>query len=152
MRNFGGRIWLLLLMTGIGGCGTGVSGVDPNLVVMELTDRRPPPSVDDGLYDDKPGDKVTQFDPELVDRRPLDGWLVNQSSAIISLDVPLVQPDIEADLLVLHPSYRAAMTAAGARNPLPSVNLIDGKAKQFDDGLCAAIELAQFEGVAVPLR
>jgi hypothetical protein len=40
------------------------------------------------------------------------------------------------------------MKAAEHRNPLPSVNLLDGKAKQFDDGLYAAIDLAYFQGLA----
>ena len=35
---------------------------------------------------------------------------------------------------------------------LPSVNLLDGKAKQFDDGLYAAIDQAYFQGVADKLQ
>ncbi|MCI0357709.1 MAG: hypothetical protein L0211_04385, partial [Planctomycetaceae bacterium] len=134
------------------GCGTGVPGIDPNVVVVEVTDRKPPPPSDDGLADDRLSDKKTDFDPELVDRRPLEGWLVNQSEAVIKLDVPIVQPDYEGHLLVLHPSYQAALKAAERRNPLPSVNLLDGKAKQFDDGLYAAIDLAYFQGVADKLH
>jgi len=130
------------------GCGTGIPGVDPNVVVVEVTDRNPPKPIADGLVDDKLEDKLTSFDPDLIDRRPLDGWRINQSEAVISLDVPMVQPDYEADLLVLHPSYQVAMNAAEHRNPLPSINLLDGKAKQFDDGLYAAIDLACFQGVA----
>jgi hypothetical protein len=130
------------------GCGTGVPGIDPNVVVVEVIDRNPPKPVADGLADDKLEEKSTSFDPELMDRRPLDGWRINQSEAVISLDVPIVQPDYEADLLVLHPSYKVAMKAAEHRNPLPSINLLDGKAKQFDDGLYAAIDLAYFQGVA----
>src|SRR5262249_22991007 len=109
------------------GCGTGIPGVDPNVVVVEVTDRNPPKPIDDGLADDRLEDKSTSFDPDLIDRRPLDGWRMNQSEAVISLDVPMVQPDYEADLLVLHPSYRVAMKAAEHRNPLPSINLLDGK-------------------------
>src|SRR5262245_28007031 len=130
------------------GCGTGIPGVDPNVVVVEVTDRNPPKPVADGLADDRLQDKSTSFDPDLIDRRPLDGWRINQSEAVVSLDVPIVQPDYEADLLVLHPSYRVAMKAAEHRNPLPSINLLDGKAKQFDDGLYAAIDLAYFQGIA----
>ena len=105
----------LLLATLLIGCGTGVPVLDPNVVVVEVTDRNPPPPADDGLADDKLEDKNTSFDPELVDRRPLEGWLVNQSEAVIKLDVPMVQPDYEQDLLVLHPSYKAAMAAAADR-------------------------------------
>src|SRR5262249_43176242 len=49
----------------------------------------------------------------------------------------------------LYPSHRAALEAASQsadRPLLPSVNLIDGKARQFDDGLYAALDLACFEG------
>ena len=134
------------------GCGTGVPGLDPNVEVVEVTDRKPPEPVEDGLTGDKLEDKQTTFDPELVDRRPLEGWRINQSEAVIELDVPLVQPDYEADLLVLHPSYKAAMKAAERRNSLASVNLLDGKAKQFDDGLYAAIDLGYFQGIADKLQ
>lgn len=130
------------------GCGTGIPGIDPNVEVVEVTDRNEPPPADDGLVDDKLDDKQTTFEPDLVDRRPLEGWRINQSEAVIRLDVPLVQPDYEANLLVLHPSYRAAVQAAAGQATLPSVNLLDGKVKQFDDGLYAALDLAYFEGVA----
>jgi hypothetical protein len=134
------------------GCGTGIPGVDPNVVVIEHTDYNPPPPADDGLVDDRIEDKQTAFDPNLVDRRPLDGWLVNQSEAVIRLDVPLVRGDAQPHLLQLHSSYQAAIEAAKQHvhtelTTLPSVNLIDGKAKQFDDGLYAAIDQAYFLGV-----
>jgi hypothetical protein len=129
------------------GCGTGVPGLDPNVVEIEHTDYNPPPPADDGLADDRIEDKQTSFDPNLVDRRPLEGWLVNQSEAVIRLDVPLVRGDSQPHLLQLHPSFQAAQAAATQHTHaeltvLPSVNLIDGKAKQFDDGLYAAIDQA----------
>jgi hypothetical protein len=134
------------------GCGTGVPGLDPNVVVIEHTDYHPPKPAEDELADDILSDKQTTFDPELADRRPLEGWLVNQSEAVIKLDVPLVLPDSEGDLLVLHPSYQAALAATKQNRSwmktLPSVNLLDGKAKQFDDGLYAALDQAYFTGVA----
>ncbi len=141
-------LFVVVLTLSACGCGTGVPGIDPNVVVVDVIDRKPPKPVADGLADDRLEDKSTAFDPDLIDRRPLDGWLINQSAAVISLDVPIVQPDYEADLLVLHPSYRAALQAAEHHNPLPSINLLDGKAKQFDDGLYAAIDLAYFQGIA----
>src|SRR5262245_1520994 len=108
--------------------------------VVVHTEYNPPPPADDGLVDDRLEDKQTTFDPDLVDRRPEAGWLINQSEAVIKLDVPLVRGDDEQHLLTLHPSYKAAVTAAGEHaNKIPSVNLLDGKAKQFDDGLYAAI-------------
>ncbi len=109
------------------------------------TDYSTPKDDDTLLVDDRLDDKKTTFDPALVDSRPLHGWSLNASDAVIRLDVPIIRPDDEPELLVLHPSYSAAVKAA--RGPvLPSVNMIDGKAKQFDDGLYAAIDQAYFLG------
>src|SRR6476619_3749941 len=120
--------WLVILAFGLG-C---------NLETIEVTDYKPPPAEDDGLVDDRIEDKQTKFDPTLVDRRPLGDWQINQSEAVIRLDVPLIEPDRDKELLTLHPSYAAALAAAKRERSwvamLPSVNLIDGKAKQFDDG------------------
>lgn len=133
------------LLAGATGCGSRIPGIDPNVYVVEHTDYNPPKPVNDELTDDRLEDKQTSFLPELVDRRPLEEWLVNQSDAVIRLDVPLIKPDHDQKLLELHPSYAAA---ASSTQVLPSVNLIDGKAKQFDDGLYAAVDLALFQGVA----
>jgi hypothetical protein len=116
------------------------------------TEYRPPqPEAKPLLVDDRLEDKATTFDPELVDRRPEGDWLVNLSDAVIRLDAPTVKPDVEPDLLVLHRSYAEAH--AGTRSArsgldviLPSVNMVDGKAKQFDDGLVAALAQASLLG------
>ena len=122
----------------------------------EVTDyKTPAPKDDEALVDDKIGDKKPAFDAALVDRRPLgDGaWLLNASAAVLRLDVPIVKPDQEPELLQLHPSYAAAAKGRGYGPAiLPSVNLLDGKAKQFDDGLYAAIDLAYYQGVKDKLQ
>ena len=118
---------------------------------VEITDVRPPAPTDhDLLTDDSLDDKQPKFDPALVDRRPLGEWLVNQSAAVIKLDILMVRPDLEPGLLTLYPSYADAVKAARERPGaavLPSVNLIDGKAKQFDDGLYAALDQAYYRGL-----
>ncbi len=59
----------------------------------------------------------------------------------------MLKPDADASFLVLRPSYAEAIANAPAGiKVLPSINLIDGKAKQFDDGLFAAIDLAYYCG------
>jgi hypothetical protein len=69
---------------------------------------------------------------------------------VTRLDVPAIKPDLELDLLLLHPSYAAARgNKAGV---LPSVNMIDGKAKQFDDGLYAALDQAYYQGLKGTLQ
>ncbi len=122
----------------------------------ERTDYKAPlPADDEALVDDKLGDKKPAFDAALVDRRPLgDGaWLLNASAAVLRLDVPIIKPDQEPELLQLHPSYAAAAKEARYGPALlPSVNLLDGKAKQFDDGLYAAIDLAYYQGLKEKLQ
>ena len=153
----GCSVAMFLILAGLIGCGTGIPGVDPNVIVIEHTDYNPPPPKDDeGLADDKLEDKQTVFDPELVDRRPLGDWLINQSESVIRLDVPLARPDSDGELLVLRASYADSLKAAKEHRSwlpaLPSVNLLDGKAKQFDDGLYAAIDLAYFQGISEKLQ
>ena len=112
---------------------------------VDVTDYAAPRDDDTLLVDDRLEGKKTTFDPSLVDRRPLHGWSLNASEAVIRLDVPLVKPDQDPERLVLHPSYASAVKQAKAE-VLPSVNMIDGKAKQFDDGLYAAIDQAYYLG------
>jgi hypothetical protein len=120
---------------------------------VEITEYRPQPSPwDDLLADDRLEDKRTTFDPERVHPRAVDGWQINLSAAVLGLDVPMLKPDVDQKLLELHPSYAAAMAEAqrlggGWQAPLPSANLIDGLAKQFDDGLYAALDQAYYQGL-----
>ncbi len=86
------------------------------------------------------------FDPALVDSRQLDGWEVNSSAAVLRLDCPPFRPKQDKVLEQLWPRYDLALRAGGP-DVLPSVNMIDGKAKQFDDGLYAAVDLAAYKGV-----
>jgi len=113
------------------------------------TDYHDPPGRDElRLTDDELADKNPAFDETLVDTRPLGDWEVNKSAAVIELDCPAVKPDTQGALLVLRPSYAGAVNAAAevGLDLLPSANLLDGAAKQFDDGLYAAIDLACFRG------
>ena len=118
---------------------------DGDAETVEVTDYAAPKDDVIPLVDDRLADKPTTFDPALVDRRPVESWSLNSSAAVIRLDVPVVKPDQHPERLVLHPSYAATIRAA--RGPvLPSINMIDGKAKQFDDGLYAALDRAYYLG------
>ncbi|MDG2382352.1 MAG: hypothetical protein P8N76_11825 [Pirellulaceae bacterium] len=102
------------------------------------------------IIDDRLEDKNPNFDPQLVDPQDYDGWQLNKSAAVIRLDCPDIQPDIEPEMDILYASYTDAIEAAQSRNfqLIPSANMLDGIAKQFDDGLYAALDLAYFEGIA----
>ena len=116
-------------------------------IVIERTDyKAPTPSSDDVLADDK-FESAPEFDPARIDSRPAEEWTVNLSGAVTTLDVEMLKPDHDARLLKLHSNYQDAIQNAGFR-VLPSVNLIDGKAKQFDDGLYAALEQHWFQAQA----
>lgn len=135
-----------------GGCGLAESTYNTltNSETREITDRKPPTLKDDSLQDDRLEDKHPIFDPALVDRRKLGDWEVNLSEAITALNIPIVQPDLDPHLLKLWPSYADLRSQQQTYLPgfaiLPSVNMLDGKAKQFDDGLYAALEQAYLLG------
>jgi len=108
---------------------------------------KPVPKADDPLVDDVfDATKVPEFDPQRIDSRLADGWSVNLSATETKLELDLLYPGIDAQLLKLRPSYLEALRAVQSHlTVLPSVNLIDGKAKQFDDGLYAALEEHWFQ-------
>ncbi|MFO0910499.1 MAG: hypothetical protein U0794_19500 [Isosphaeraceae bacterium] len=145
-----GLIWWLASRTSSGGNEpTLLDRLSGNTYTVEHTDYTPPsppPSpLDALLVNDDLTDKHPEWDPDRVDRRPLDGWQVNASAAVIALDIPLIKPDQNPEMGVLRGSYAQAVAAAKG-NVLPSLNLVDGKAKQFDDGLYAALDQAYYQG------
>ncbi len=122
---------------------------DIRLETTEVTEYRPSRASGEVLVDDRLEDKTPAFDPSLVDFRSRRGWQLNLSTAVIKLDMEGIRLDDEDQLRVLFPSYKAAAEAVrkSRRSVLPSVNLIDGKAKQFDDGLYAALDAAYYRGL-----
>lgn len=100
------------------------------------------------LVDDRIEDKNPQFDPALADSRLYEKWQINKSSAVFKLDCPDIKAERYPQLDLLYASHADAMNAKDLPNHviLPSINLIDGAAKQFDDGLYAAIDLACYQG------
>jgi hypothetical protein len=108
---------------------------------QEHTDVQPG-KLPDLLADDKLEDKHPRFDATLIDSRLLENWQINSSGAVIRLDVPDIRSDDHEALQRLYPDYASAAKALDAAgfDVLPSVNLLGGKAKQFDDGLYAAMD------------
>ncbi len=100
------------------------------------------------LKDDDVSELGAAFNPEFVDRRLLDQWEVNSSAATLQLDCPDMQVDRNPEFDILYPSYKDAINSLRRYGYefLPSANLVDGAAKQFDDGLYAAIDMALYTG------
>jgi hypothetical protein len=118
-------------------------------IVVEVDEYIDPPMKDDPeLADDKLEDKNPVFNEQLIDSRPVGDWELNASAAVIGLDCPKLKPELDDGLLELNPSFAEAIEKAKAlhKTLLPSANLIDGGAKQFDDGLYAALDLACYQG------
>ena len=125
----------------------GCSG--PETVVIEKTDYNPPAASKAEEFADDVFDAsaVPPFVQDRVDSREEKGWSVNLSAAVTKLDQELLKPDSDEVLLKLHANYRDAIQSVKSTgvDVLPSINLIDGKAKQFDDGLYAALEQYWFQ-------
>ena len=92
------------------------------------------------FQDDRLEQKQPPFLPGLIDSREWDGYQLNSSAAVMALDIVDLREDREPELFRLYSSYTEAAAAMQGHTILPSVNLISGKAKQFDDGLYAALD------------
>lgn len=92
------------------------------------------------VFDDKLNEKSAPFDSEFVDRREHQGWQVNSSGVILSLDCP----DMLREGDKLYSNFLAA--TKDSSDILPSINMLDASTKPFDDGLYAAIDVALFHG------
>jgi len=146
------RRWLpvsiVLLPLGLFGCGD-----QPDVAVgvqVEVTSVQNPPEAQAGADDDRLERKSAAFDPALVDPRPFGFWSINQSEAILGLHVPATDPRV-MELQSLYPNHQAAANSVVSGVWLPSVNQIDGQAKQFDDGLLAAVDLALLQRSGLPV-
>ena len=140
------RFWLPLIVLVLG---LAFFMLDWHIAGDLVTDYRAPPAEpDEALVDDRLSEKNPAFIAELVDRRPEGAWRLNASAAVLRLDTPMLRPDADAALLELRPSVADAMAhAPSGIEVLPSINVIDAKAKQFDDGLFAAVDLAFYKGL-----
>jgi hypothetical protein len=97
------------------------------------------------------GFPVFEYDDSLaIEKRTVSGvpYRINNSRATFRLDVEF--RDAHARRLFCDYASALAYCRANGLPVLPSVHLVQGKCKQFDDGLCAALELAVQDGRAVP--
>lgn len=90
------------------------------------------------------------FDPSMGVLDARYGHYINKSAAIFRIDVPGYDSSKEPGLDKLYPSVSRAQ-ASTSDNVLPSINVIDAKAKQFNDGLYAAMDLSYYKGIAAVL-
>lgn len=104
----------------------------------------------DQLEDDKIEDKHPTFDPSrTVTESFKQGYgacaiTMNKSAAVTKLDiVPFQGPETALDKRLFHgrTDALAAMSGIQGADPIPSMEVINGALKPFNDGLYAAVEL-----------
>jgi hypothetical protein len=117
--------------------------------VLVRAEKPAEPDPADDLRDDRLQDRTPPtFDPTVVDSRPPGSGRLNASAAVLRLDVLPRTAQERPGAETLYPSYAEAVAAAPPQSELlPSVNLLDGLCKQFDDGLVAALDLAYYRGL-----
>jgi hypothetical protein len=118
----------------------------PTVDVVEKIKAETPDPDESFLKDDVIADKNPPFIADLVSKNEP---YLNKSAAVIGLDIIGAKDEDREWMDTLYPSYASAIKAVRdhGKTVLPSVNLINGKAKQFDDGLYAVMDLAYFHGI-----
>lgn len=136
-----------------GGCGLGpldILGVDST--VTQSKNKR---SVSDPV-DDRIEDKTVSYDPDRIVEETVDGcaFRLNKSATVTKLDIAPFEGDEKPLKEKVFRGRGEAIAALdevldpGKQTLIPSMEVVNGALKPFNDGLYAAIEVAVQEGVA----
>ena len=129
---------------------------DPVVTVVERIEYHSPetPISGEKADDEFHAESVPAFDPDRSHPQVQNDRTVNLSSTVTKLDVSVLKPDVDQDLLKLHANFQDAMASVKSMGMtiLPSVNVIDTKSRHFDAGLTAALEEHWFSGNSEPLQ
>ncbi|HVJ19892.1 MAG TPA: hypothetical protein VM686_30970 [Polyangiaceae bacterium] len=109
---------------------------------------------EDPLKDDNLADKHPEYDPERTVEESFDGCRVtlNKSASVTRLTITKLEGDDAWLAGRVFPTRAAALEALGDRPVLPSMEVVNGGLKPFNDGLYAAVELAAETGKAPLFR
>jgi len=129
-------------------------------VYRDTSENRPSkPKKPELFADDRVAEKYVVFDEDLIDRRQFPmipttaedsrkpakdrpNFQINSSAALIALDVEDFDTSDPFQADKLYASYGEAARALESEGmTLASINALDAKAKQFDDGLMAAVSI-----------
>jgi hypothetical protein len=102
------------------------------------------------LQDDQLSDKNPAYDPARTVVEEFDGCQVtlNKSASVTRLTLQSTGATDEAVRGKVFPTRGAALEALAGAPTLPSVEVVNGALKPFNDGLYAAVELAAEHGAA----
>ncbi len=126
------------------GCADPLDVFGADEIVTEKSSAGAPPAI----TDDKIGDKHPVYDPGLTITEsfgPCDVTL-NKSGSVTKLDVMPWTSEDSALKDRIFPKRTDALAALGERPVMPSMEIVNGALKPFDDGLYAAVELAAEDG------
>jgi hypothetical protein len=134
--------WLPVALL-LGGCTDPMDVIGVAQVVRESRKNEP-------LRDDQLSDKNPTYDPARTVVEAFDGCEVtlNKSASVTRLSLQSTGATDEAVRGKVFPSRRAALDALAGAPTLPSVEIVNGALKPFNDGLYAAVELAAEHGDA----
>lgn len=132
---------VMLVSAALGGCvdPMDVTGVEE--VVTELRRQEP-------LQDDRLSDKHPEYDSTRTVVEEFNGCLVtlNKSASVTRMTLQAASDLDQALKGKVFPSRAAARQALGGAPSLPTIEVVNGALKPFNDGLYAAVELAAEQG------
>jgi hypothetical protein len=138
-----GALAATLLSTLLGGCADPMDVAGVAEVVTESHRKEP-------LQDDQLSDKHPEYDAERTVLETFDGCEVtlNKSASVTRLTLQSSSALDRAVKGKIFPSRGAAQAALSGAPTLPSIEVVNGALKPFNDGLYAAVELAAERGDA----
>jgi hypothetical protein len=133
----------LLISGGLTGCVDPMDVTGVGEVVTES--RRTEP-----LQDDHLSDKHPEYDPARTVLEEFDGChvVLNKSASVTRLTLQSSSELDKATKGKIFPSRGAALAALAGAPTLPTIEVVNGALKPFNDGLYAAVELAAEQGNA----
>ncbi|HEX2869731.1 MAG TPA: hypothetical protein VHP33_00720, partial [Polyangiaceae bacterium] len=139
-RSFAGFAWGTILL---GGCVDPMDVTGVGEVVSEFHKK-------EQLQDDLLSDKHPVYDPSRTVVEEFDGCQVtlNKSASVTRLTLQSSGAVDEAVKGKIFPSRGAALAALGGAPTLPTIEVVNGALKPFNDGLYGAVELAAEKGNA----
>jgi hypothetical protein len=139
----------------VGLCGGGCYSLNPLDRMGKDQSSRQDPLLDDaskGPVDDRIEDKQPSYRPDALVVESFDGcaFELNKSGAVTKLDVTPLDEELQPVLGKRFPTRGAALEALSASGGevIPSLEVVQGAMKPFNDGLYAAVELYAQHGDA----
>ncbi len=126
---------LFVSLLGVAGCAPPLDMLGVSETVREHEER--------AVTDDALSEKHPEYDPDLTIVEEFDGCKVtlNKSASVTRLDIEPLEDELDDLTGRIFANRREALRALGNRPVVPSMEVVNGALKPFNDGLYAAVEL-----------